>query len=168
MRSVNRQRILGAASSLVCAFGVCVGAATAVAAPTQALNAENGWVRGSFAEKPKSFPTQYANVRWYPGNDESGKPHPLNSHVWDHATLLTRTQTAFVRDSGILPVAAAIAPKPYSSLAKVAPKALKRAGRMVTDGGCLALYWDDSPFISPDGKRTLVGGQVAAKQFCSP
>lgn len=150
----------GAMSMAACAVmatGALVGGGAASAAPGDQKTAE-------------PFPYMYSNVRGAPTVDKNGNPSPWNNIVWDHATVLTRSQTAMLRDSGALPVVAGITPPPYSGLAKSAQRTLSIPAERarIAGGGCLALYWSDGAFRGPDGKLIQVATQVLGRSACRP
>ncbi|WP_448223256.1 hypothetical protein [Gordonia iterans] len=156
MRKFMRIAMSVAAGSAI-ATGMLAGAGETSAEPTA-------------QQKAEPFPYLYSNVRSAPTTDQNGNPSPWNDVVWDHATVLTRSQTAVVRDSGALPIVAGTNIRPYSSLAKSAQKTLSIPSERarVTSGGCLALYWSDKDFRGPDGNTTLVGTQVLGRAACRP
>lgn len=142
--------------------GTLIGGAPASAAPAD-------WPAISAAQRTaEPFPHLYSKVRPVPTVDEDGKLNPWNNVVWDHATILTHSQTVAVRDSGALPVITGTRIPPYSGLAGVALNMLATPASkaIIAGGGCLALYWSDQPFTGPDGRRVQVQVQVLGRSFC--
>lgn len=123
------------------------------------------------AQKATPFPHIYSNVTGAPTFDANGNPSAWNKIVWDHATVLTRGQTALMRDSGTLPVIAGMGIAPYSGMAKSANTLLATPSERarVAAGGCLALYWSDEKFTSPiDGRTIQTAAQVLGAAACTP
>ncbi len=116
--------------------------------------------------KADPFPTILSDRYMLPSYDSSGRLTEWSYIKWDHVTVLTYSQTVLVRDSGLLPVAQQIAPKPYSELAGMARYVLPMGAERIAAGGCLTLYWQDESFKAPDGRQRQAFIQVFEKQGC--
>ena len=148
------------------------GAVVAVAAMAAISLVSPGGVQAApsdvAAGKPMTFPYMYSKVVAAPTFDAQGKPSPWNTVVWDHATVLTRSQTRAVRDSGALPIVANTNVSPYAKLSRAASFVLKGDEKLVRAGGCLALYWSDRTFVGPSGKRVQTSAQILYRVHCRP
>lgn len=155
------RRVLAA----VAVSSLLVGGAAAVSAESQAVPLSSNDV----AAKAQPFPHMYSNVRWMPLKDANGKPDPINVIVWRQATVLTHAQTVALIESGALPVVGGVHLPPWSGLARTTNELVQRpdARRTISNGGCLALFWDPvQKHRLPDGRLLGTGAQYWTRAGC--
>ena len=151
------KRITRAAVTAAAVCGLALGGGTAVVGQADA------------APKPQAFPHIYGAAKLPP--EVLGEDHPGSDVVWDHWTVLTRSQTKLVRDNrGALSVVTGTRIPPYAGMAQLmGDLTTSEYGRdAIGQGGCLVVFWNDRQINIPGIGPAQVAGYFADRAGCRP